>query len=217
MPCDRGHRQANFCRRRSARTGSNCRGRRSTRRRRACGIAPRSRPRGSPIIDVLDDSMMAQSGITQSGGKTLVAAMGDLAIEQADRANRHGSGWRLRRRLRFRRRPGPCRPARAGRVGRVSDGSAIPISQSVMVVAGSADVGVEDRHSVSRLALVRRGDRACGRGSSAPSRRSACRSRWRALPPLRDDRAERPHQAHDAEAGAEALFGMRPALQDQLT
>src|SRR3981081_615409 len=28
--------------------------------------------------------------------------------------------------------------------------------------------------------------------------------------------AERPHQAHDAEAGAEALFGMRPAFQDQL-
>ena len=28
--------------------------------------------------------------------------------------------------------------------------------------------------------------------------------------------AERPDQAHDAEAGAEALFGMRPALQDQL-
>ena len=28
--------------------------------------------------------------------------------------------------------------------------------------------------------------------------------------------AERSHQAHDAEAGTEALFGMRPALQDQL-
>src|SRR5260221_13284490 len=28
--------------------------------------------------------------------------------------------------------------------------------------------------------------------------------------------AERPHQAHDAETGTEALFGMRPALQDQL-
>ena len=28
--------------------------------------------------------------------------------------------------------------------------------------------------------------------------------------------AERAHQAHDAEAGAETLFGMRAALQDQL-
>ena len=28
--------------------------------------------------------------------------------------------------------------------------------------------------------------------------------------------AERPHQAHDAKAGAEPLFGVRPALQDQL-
>jgi hypothetical protein len=27
---------------------------------------------------------------------------------------------------------------------------------------------------------------------------------------------EWPHQPHDAEAGAEALFGMGPALQDQL-
>ena len=28
--------------------------------------------------------------------------------------------------------------------------------------------------------------------------------------------AERAHQAHDAETGAEALLGVRPALQDQL-
>jgi hypothetical protein len=28
--------------------------------------------------------------------------------------------------------------------------------------------------------------------------------------------AERPHQAHNAKTGAEALFGVRPALQDQL-
>jgi hypothetical protein len=28
--------------------------------------------------------------------------------------------------------------------------------------------------------------------------------------------AKRPQQADDAEAGTEALFGMRPALQDQL-
>ena len=33
------------------------------------------------VIDVLDDGVMAQLGIAQAGGQTLVAAMGDLAID----------------------------------------------------------------------------------------------------------------------------------------
>src|SRR5437763_8408034 len=37
---------------------------------------------GSPVIDVLDTGLLAQSGIAQPGGKPLVAAMGELAIEQ---------------------------------------------------------------------------------------------------------------------------------------
>ena len=35
-----------------------------------------------PVIDVLDAGLLAQSGIAQSGGEPLVAAVGELAIEQ---------------------------------------------------------------------------------------------------------------------------------------
>jgi hypothetical protein len=42
----------------------------------------RSRPRGGSVIDVLDAGLLTQSGIAQPGGKPLVAAMGELAIEQ---------------------------------------------------------------------------------------------------------------------------------------
>jgi hypothetical protein len=34
------------------------------------------------VIDILDDSVVAQSGIAQPGGKAPVPAMGDLAIDQ---------------------------------------------------------------------------------------------------------------------------------------
>ena len=34
------------------------------------------------IIDVLDDGLLAQPSIAQPGGQALVAAMGDLAVEQ---------------------------------------------------------------------------------------------------------------------------------------
>ena len=35
-----------------------------------------------PVIDVLDDGLVAQPGVTQPGGQALVAAMGDLTIDQ---------------------------------------------------------------------------------------------------------------------------------------
>jgi hypothetical protein len=35
-----------------------------------------------PVIDVLDVGLLAQSGIAQAGGKPLVVAMGELAIDQ---------------------------------------------------------------------------------------------------------------------------------------
>ena len=35
-----------------------------------------------PLIDVLDASLLTQSGIAQPGGKPLVAVMGELAIDQ---------------------------------------------------------------------------------------------------------------------------------------
>ena len=39
-------------------------------------------PARGAVINVLDDSMVAQPGIAQAGGKALVAAMGDLAIDE---------------------------------------------------------------------------------------------------------------------------------------
>ena len=35
-----------------------------------------------PVIDVLDAGRLAQSGVAQPGGKPLVTAMGELAIDQ---------------------------------------------------------------------------------------------------------------------------------------
>ena len=85
-----------------------------------------------------------------------------------------------------------------------------------MVVAGTADVGVEDRHAVGRrprrglaieLVVKDRTHRAVGQ---RPDIDSPCRRSFEAID------AERAPQADDAEAGAETLFGVRPALQDQL-
>ena len=61
------------------------------------------------VIDILDDGMVAQPGIAQPGGQALVAAMRHLAIDQQAEPIGMGEAWRLRRRLRSRRRPGPCR------------------------------------------------------------------------------------------------------------
>ena len=35
-----------------------------------------------PVIDVLDDGLVTQPGVAQPGGQALVAAMGDLTIDQ---------------------------------------------------------------------------------------------------------------------------------------
>src|SRR3954469_7143409 len=87
---------------------------------------------------------------------------------------------------------------------------------SLMVVAGAADVGVEHRGGVSRprlhgltieLVIEDRAHRAVGQGADLDGP-CCCR--------LDTFAAERAYQAHDAEAGAEPLLGMWPALQDQL-
>ena len=85
-----------------------------------------------------------------------------------------------------------------------------------MVVARSAEIGVEDRHTIGgrplrnlaiELVVEDRAHRAVGQRADLDRPRSGS---FEAIG------AERPHQAHNAEAGTEALFGMRPALQDQL-
>ena len=84
-----------------------------------------------------------------------------------------------------------------------------------MVVAGAADIGVKDRNSVgSRLArslavelvVEDRAHRAIGQRADLDGAHCC---RFEAIG------AEWPHQADDAKARAEPLFGMRPPLQDQ--
>src|SRR6516165_8506947 len=84
-----------------------------------------------------------------------------------------------------------------------------------MVVARAADVGVQQRDVVDRrswwcaveLVIEDRAHRAVGQGADLDG---SGRCGFEA------SGAKRPNQADDAETGAEALFGMRPALQDQI-
>src|ERR1700738_2181012 len=87
---------------------------------------------------------------------------------------------------------------------------------SSVVVARSADIGVEDRHAIDgrplrslaiELVVEDGAHRTVGQGADLDCPRGGG---FEAIG------AERPHQPHDAEASAEALFGMGPALQDQL-
>src|SRR5215831_9003815 len=84
-----------------------------------------------------------------------------------------------------------------------------------MVVARPADVGVKQWEVVDRrlrrraveLVIEDRAHRAVGQGADLDG---SGRCGFEA------SGAERPNQADDAETGAEALFGMRSALQDQI-
>src|ERR1700750_2167463 len=87
---------------------------------------------------------------------------------------------------------------------------------SSVVVARSANVGVEDRHAIGgwllgslaiELVVEDGSHRAVGQGADLDRPRGGG---FQAIG------AERPHQPHDAEAGSEALLGVGPALQDQL-
>src|ERR1700737_4461611 len=87
---------------------------------------------------------------------------------------------------------------------------------SSVVVARSADIGVEDWHAIDgrplrslaiELVVEDGADRAVGQRADLDRPRG---SGFEAIG------AEWPHQPDDAKAGSEALFGMRPALQDQL-
>src|SRR5205823_7124297 len=87
---------------------------------------------------------------------------------------------------------------------------------SSVIVARSADIGMEQRHAVGRwrlrglvieLVVEDRAHRAVGQGADLDGPRGGG---FEAIG------AEWPHQPHDAEAGSEALLGVGPALQDQL-
>ena len=75
-----------------------------------------------PVIDVLDAGLLAQSGVAQPGGKPLVAAMGELAIEQEAEPVGMGKPGGFVGGFELRQRPGPCRRGQAGPTGRALDG-----------------------------------------------------------------------------------------------
>jgi hypothetical protein len=85
-----------------------------------------------------------------------------------------------------------------------------------MVVAGSADVGVEDRDGIGwrpvrglaiELVVEDRAHRAVSERADLDGARRRC---------FETIGAEWPEQTNDTQAGSEALFRVRPALQDQL-
>src|SRR3984893_14110863 len=87
---------------------------------------------------------------------------------------------------------------------------------SSVVVARSADIGVEDWHAIDRrplrsLAIAFVGEE--GAPGAVGQRADLDRRRGGGFEAIG---TEWPHEPHDAEAGSEALFGMGPALQDQL-
>jgi hypothetical protein len=166
-----------------------------------------------PVIDVLDAGLLAQSGIAQPGGKPLVAAMGELAVEQeaepvgmSERGGFVGS-FELGKRLGH---AGQAKLANWSSMGWVST------AFSSVVVARSADIGVEDRHAIDGRPLRRLAIELVveeGAHRAVGQRADLDRPRGGGFEAIG---TERPHQPHDAEAGSEALFGMGPARQDQL-
>ena len=168
------------------------------------------------VIDVLDDGVVTQPGIAQAGGEALVAAMGDLAIDEETEPIDMGEGCAFAGGFELGEGLGHAGKPEFGELIEHRMGQHFHSPNQLMVVAGSTNVGVEDRAGVGgpalrglaiELVVEDRAHRAVGQGADLDGARGR---RFKAIG------AERPDQAHDAEAGAEALFGMWPTLQDQL-
>ena len=107
-----------------------------------------ARSSGRPVIDILDDGVVAQSGIAQPGGETLVAAVGDLAIDEEGEPIGMGEGRAFAGSFKFGEGLGHAGKPEVGELIEHRMGQHFHSPNQLMVVAGSADVGVEDRYGV---------------------------------------------------------------------
>ena len=99
-------------------------------------------------IDILDDGMVAQSGIAQPGGKALVAAMGHLAIDEEAEPIGMGERRAFAGSFEFGEGLGYAGEPELGELIEHRMGQHSISPNQLMVVAGSTDIGVEDRDTV---------------------------------------------------------------------
>jgi hypothetical protein len=146
--------------------------------------------------------VLAQSGIAQPGDKPFVAAMGELAIDQQPEPVGMGERGGFVGSFELGKGLGHAGQAKLAQLAEHWMG------KHCILLSGSSAVrecwgGGLARHRRATNAPF--GDRACCRGSMAPSRRSRAdvdRPRGGGFQAIG---AEWPNQPHDAEAGAEAL------------
>jgi hypothetical protein len=105
--------------------------------------------RGS-VIDILDDGIVAQPGIAQAGGQTLVTAMGDLAIDEQTEPIGMGQGCPFPGGFEFGEGLGHAGQPELGELIEHRMGQHFHSPSQLMVVAGAADVWVEHRDGIGR-------------------------------------------------------------------
>ena len=174
----------------------------------------RSKAAGCSVIDILHGGEMAQLGGPGACLEALLLPQGHLVLEQdAEPLHMVEESTAFRVGHQIAQAPWPCPPGRARAGGRSSDAAATSFSS--MVVAGTADIGVQDRRAVRgarrRLGLEPMledgGDTLVIERAAADLDRGADGDR------LRSDGINAAIEAQDAEASAEALLRMWPPGQ----
>jgi hypothetical protein len=103
------------------------------------------------VIDVLDDRVVAQSSIAQASGKTFVATIGDLAIDEQAEPIGMREGGPFAGGFEFGESLGYAGKPELGEL--IEHWMGQHCSFSLMVVAGSANVGVADRNGIAGPAV----------------------------------------------------------------
>src|ERR1700737_4190624 len=165
------------------------------------------------IIDVLDRSLMTQSGIAQTREQAPVTSIADLLIEQ--QSEPFGMGQRGGFSGCFDLTEGLGHAVESELMKEIEGWMGEQGLVSLVVVARAADVGMEDRRAIRCLVrgvpielVVEDGtDRSVGERADVDGARGGG---------FQTCDTERSCQAQDAKTGSEALLGVRPVLQDEL-